>query len=764
MSIYGYSQAGWKVAPKGGSTGYGAGGGSAQTIISSTSPTLIPDYNAIIYASGSTYYAADFRGNTLSVSSDFFVVCTAALLYCSTHAGGVIRVAAGAYNITSDTVNVNVANVKITGKGATITRSVNYTGSSKAIFNITASYVEIEDLTLTDSVQVTATKIIISQPSSDIENITIKNVTLNTPGYQAIVISATTANTISGIMIDGVIVNETKNSGAGIVIGKGAGSATIQNCRLIECGHSPIDVWGCNQYVKVLNNYIDKTTNTNGIGIAVTNYRDSDTEVGTCKEINISGNRFRGVVQYDAIMIHGEAQKVIVEKNFIVDAAGRHGINITFHDLTTDRYAREVWVRGNVIRGVGGSGVGIVSSSAITFQAFEVCNNFIQEVDGDGINLTSNVYYANVHHNMIWNPGQAQAADASGIRVRISAYNTVHDNVIVGDADMIYSLYEDTITAGEYNFFINNVISGGSLSILDRSFLIEPNYLDVRSDRLQYNKIAIPTKSSTTILTNKTMDTRKTHTELADLGGRTSLTSQYAFAGNVNDSVGGINLTAIGAPTYSSAGQFGQAIVLNGTTQYAEGAIAGNHDMTTGDFSITGWIYRTTDSGTREQLVSKRGSNSTDPGYRVTIDSNDFIVADISDGDAATAATGTTAIALNTWYHFVASYDRDANLNLYVNGILEKANSITAHQATLTNALKFTIGAPPGGADQWFAGRIDDVRVYSIALSAAQALQVYSEVAPGAIYGCVSTGGAYTAGEYYVSNLENTATRTVTIV
>lgn len=419
-----------------------------------------PDYTACIYQWGSFYLAEDTQGNKLSAPvTDFFICATACNTYCAAQGGGTVRVLRGSYNITSDTVNLSAVNTIWKLKGATITRSVNYTGTSKAIFNITASGVEIHDGTLVDSVQVTNTKIIVSQPTSNIENIGIYRTIMTTPGYQAIVISATTANTISGIMIDGVIINETKNSGAGIVIGKGAGSATVQNCRIIDPGHTAIDIWGCNEYIKALNNYIDKTTNTNGIGIACTNYRDSDTETGSCKEIIISGNRFKGAIQYDNILIHGAAEKVIVQSNFMTNVSGRYGVNITFHDLDTDRYAREVLVLDNIIANTGGAGISVVSSATITFQAFKISGNSISNVIGNGIDLTSGVQNAIVSGNMIYAPGQDAAANRCGIRLRLCIDTLVYGNQIFCDSDADFSILETSDATSARNRIFDNWVN-----------------------------------------------------------------------------------------------------------------------------------------------------------------------------------------------------------------------------------------------------------------------------------------------------------------
>ena len=78
--------------------------------------------------------------------------------------------------------------------------------------------------------------------------------------------------------------------------------------------------------------------------------------------------------------------------------------------------------------------------------------------------------------------------------------------------------------------------------------------------------------------------------------------------------------------------------------------------------------------------------------------------------------TGTAALAANTWTHLAATYD-GATLRLYVNSAQVASVARTGTLATSSNPLNI-------GGDtfysQYFAGRIDDVRVYANALTAAE--------------------------------------------
>jgi len=68
------------------------------------------------------------------------------------------------------------------------------------------------------------------------------------------------------------------------------------------------------------------------------------------------------------------------------------------------------------------------------------------------------------------------------------------------------------------------------------------------------------------------------------------------------------------------------------------------------------------------------------------------------------------------WAHLAATYD-GVMMRLYVNGVQVASRAQTGAIATSTNALQIGGDTIYG---QYFAGRIDEVRIYNRALSAAQ--------------------------------------------
>ena len=79
-------------------------------------------------------------------------------------------------------------------------------------------------------------------------------------------------------------------------------------------------------------------------------------------------------------------------------------------------------------------------------------------------------------------------------------------------------------------------------------------------------------------------------------------------------------------------------------------------------------------------------------------------------------ATGSAQVPLNAWTHLAATYD-GATLRLYVNGTQVGSKPQTGSIPASTGPLRI------GGNSiwsEWFRGLIDEVRVYSRALTAAR--------------------------------------------
>jgi hypothetical protein len=140
--------------------------------------------------------------------------------------------------------------------------------------------------------------------------------------------------------------------------------------------------------------------------------------------------------------------------------------------------------------------------------------------------------------------------------------------------------------------------------------------------------------------------------------------------------------------------------------------------------SFGAWYYHTpTADGC---LLGRAGQKSI---YSICVDATyrHFIVSLRTGAQVRYLGAGTNGVpgvSNNRWVHIFVTYDGSV-IHTYVNGAL--VASAAAQGALPNNSDSSAIGAPAGnGSGDKFNGRIDDVRIYNRALSAAEVLALYS--------------------------------------
>lgn len=100
---------------------------------------------------------------------------------------------------------------------------------------------------------------------------------------------------------------------------------------------------------------------------------------------------------------------------------------------------------------------------------------------------------------------------------------------------------------------------------------------------------------------------------------------QWKFAGNANDSVGGLSSTPIGPVTYTTT-PIGQGIVFNGSTTGISLPATGDTQFQ-GSFSVSVWASLKTYTGTLWSAIIFDGDdrNGLDP-YAIQVDPNGALV------------------------------------------------------------------------------------------------------------------------------------------
>ncbi|MBK9092169.1 MAG: hypothetical protein IPM84_05225 [Anaerolineae bacterium] len=186
---------------------------------------------------------------------------------------------------------------------------------------------------------------------------------------------------------------------------------------------------------------------------------------------------------------------------------------------------------------------------------------------------------------------------------------------------------------------------------------------------------------------------------------------------SVADSSGnGRDLTLYNSPSWTGSSAplaFANpyALALNGSSQYA--AAAGTINLANQSFTVAVWAQRTR-TGTQEFLLSQGTSGSANQTLQVGFRSNDNFTCAFwaNDLDTTTATTDTN------WHHYACTYDAASNSRkAYKDGALIGSDTASADFA---GSGAVNIGRLAPTANNYFAGSVDETRIYGAALSATE--------------------------------------------
>ncbi len=180
------------------------------------------------------------------------------------------------------------------------------------------------------------------------------------------------------------------------------------------------------------------------------------------------------------------------------------------------------------------------------------------------------------------------------------------------------------------------------------------------------------------------------------------------------DASGKNNTGTLSGATWFAQGRYGRALSFDGVNDVVTVPDATSLDLTTA-MTLEAWVRPTALSGYRTVLMKEVSGGLAYTLYAHDNAPKPAAYVRISGKTTSDAVGGTAALALNTWTHVAATYD-GATLRLYLNGTQVGSRAITGSIVTSSNPLRI------GGNSVWgeyFAGQIDEVRVYNRVLDAA---------------------------------------------
>ena len=196
------------------------------------------------------------------------------------------------------------------------------------------------------------------------------------------------------------------------------------------------------------------------------------------------------------------------------------------------------------------------------------------------------------------------------------------------------------------------------------------------------------------------------------------LVAAYAFdAGSgatVADATGNGNTGTIANATWSASGHTGSALSFNGSNAWVTVPDSASLDFTTG-YTLEAWVKPTAANGQWRAAVIKEDPTRSelDYGLYAATDTGPPSAHVLVGNPPDTYLRGSSAPPLNSWTHIAATYD-GTTLRVYANGVQQASKAVSGAITTANGALRIGGDAVWG---EYFAGLIDDVRVYNRALS-----------------------------------------------
>ena len=159
-----------------------------------------------------------------------------------------------------------------------------------------------------------------------------------------------------------------------------------------------------------------------------------------------------------------------------------------------------------------------------------------------------------------------------------------------------------------------------------------------------------------------------------------------------------------------------RSVYFDGVVDYID--VEDNLDLNPTAFTISAWIKR--DTGTvNASIVSKRNFTNTE-GYDFRINGAGRLAFSLNGG--AATLTSSVAIPENEWHEVAVIYN-SGTATLYIDGVADTGSTTSSLPAPIATSQKFLIAAADGfdpNTTDYFAGNIDEVRVWNRALTPVQ--------------------------------------------
>jgi arylsulfatase A-like enzyme len=202
-----------------------------------------------------------------------------------------------------------------------------------------------------------------------------------------------------------------------------------------------------------------------------------------------------------------------------------------------------------------------------------------------------------------------------------------------------------------------------------------------------------------------------------------TLLHHWKLDGDATDSAGSADGTVSGGTAVYAAGQFGQAISLDGIDDHITANTGGAAIVPATDYTLSAWVYWD-DGDDRGRIAGGQSGGTVGEVFTLSrstaaqggTDLRLFLNL-LPDGLNSFTVSPDNTISTGAWMHVAYTVDSTNGTTIFLNGTPVGTNPL---RTTHTPDTAFAIGARPGGTQDLFDGLIDDVAIFDGVLTAAQ--------------------------------------------
>jgi len=186
----------------------------------------------------------------------------------------------------------------------------------------------------------------------------------------------------------------------------------------------------------------------------------------------------------------------------------------------------------------------------------------------------------------------------------------------------------------------------------------------------------------------------------------------------------GTNPYKLGSPPDFGTLYSGRALEFDGVTDYVEVSDHSEHDVGTGDFSISAWI-KIDDSTTINSIVSKStNDDGTAPRWFLRAATNGTLRMNVADTSDDLDLSSTFTVNDGNWHHIVVVVDRGTGATFYKDGGNTEVKANTSGDGNVDNNGKLRIGIYQ--TSNYFDGKIANLQLWDTILSESDVQYAYT--------------------------------------